>query len=226
MNETYTQVGTDPSWVIAFMPVPGVIVYYFKNRKSTAKPRRFAWLLLPVIWFFTTAIVGMPMEWIIAGACAGMAVATLLTKSYGKGIARYSLAGLCLVLAFAFTQIPRIGDTRIVLQDSQVKFAWIGRNDTVPRKGLRINYIGPNKKEPAVRKCWVQILLGSSTIGDRMDSSGETPLQSALPTGRTSSRPPRVPIRFVEDSVSPGGPSFGPLLLRFVHEPSGPRERS
>jgi hypothetical protein len=143
MSETYTLVGNDSSWIVALMPVPAIIVYAIKRRK-TGQP--FSVLtLIPVAFFFVAALVGFPMEWILAGACIGTGIGFQFFPKIGAPWKRFAMGGAFFVIGCVYLSICRIEYSRLVLEDSGVKFDWIGRHDAVPRSGLRINVVGPQR---------------------------------------------------------------------------------
>jgi hypothetical protein len=165
MNETYTQVGSDSSWIVAFMPVPAVITFSVLTWFNKAKRKPSAWLLVPVLYFLVAAVIGIPMEWIFAGACLGGAVATLMVKTTGNLLVRSIFAVIFLAISVQFTQMYRIGYSKIVLRDSQVRYDSIGRKDVAPRTGLAIHCIGPQKEPWDIRSwgSWTSFVGSGST---------------------------------------------------------------
>ena len=139
MKETYTLVGTDPSWIVAFMPVPAVIILLAARWKRKERPV-FTWgLLAPVVWFFVCSMLGIPMEWILAGACMGgglgLAVLPHLKVTLRQ---RIVFAVVYIGLGVSFVVLGTARHEKIVLTDSQVTVAESGGAESVPRQGLRI----------------------------------------------------------------------------------------
>jgi len=133
----------DPSWIVAFMPVPALIVYWLKTRKLPNRTA-FGWKQAAIIaYFFVAAVIGIPMTWIIAGACLGGAVVILtMQKPMGKLPVRIVCACAYVVLAGAFWQLGmQVSGDAIELKSDGVIYVWLGETLQIPRHALRVNVI-------------------------------------------------------------------------------------
>ena len=142
MTEVYTQVGTDPSWIVAFMPLPAIIAVRVSMKARGAKVRVPWQFIVVLVYFFVASIAAIPMEWILCGACVGAAVGLACTRSVPIPLP----ARLLLPIAFAgigyyYTTIPKVYPLTITLQDHQVEFKESHGSGVAPRAGLRIDYI-------------------------------------------------------------------------------------
>lgn len=152
MNETYTLVGYDPSWVVALMPLPALAVASWTRRKRGLYP--FAWWQLGIAaYFLVGSVVGLPTEWIFAGACFGGAVvvATSRTMVLEAGklltfLVRAVLAAVFAALGFLWLNLGKYYGDQIVLSDSKASFTFLGKPYSAARSGIRSIHVYRHSK--------------------------------------------------------------------------------
>jgi hypothetical protein len=96
-----------------------------------------------VAYFFIASVIGIPMTWIIGGACLAGATYIVIWKGpLGSLKVRLGLAATYLLLCGAFWILGKSGvTTRVVLNDSSVSSDFLGRTSSVSRQNLRFTVI-------------------------------------------------------------------------------------
>jgi hypothetical protein len=166
---TYTLVGDDPGWIVAFMPLPAVVVFCFMRWKTGLRPVARPWYLAPVLWFLVCSLLAVPMEWIIGGACVLFAAFTATWKRKTllarpgvsnlelknipnhyralRPIARIVFPVVFLTLgAFIGLMMPLTFREKVTISPTTVNFISSYKNTTVPLKGLTVHVSKDEKR--------------------------------------------------------------------------------
>ena len=162
MTETYTMVGTSPSWEVALWPVP-VLLFYWAARYATTRDAGFRWWQAGfAICILLASLADLPMEWIMGGFAfvAGLMMLKLPIK---PNVPRYFAVLLCVSMladgAFSIAIGLHGGNafgsrrrSRITLTDSSMRFEATGREpELVPRYGLKVVLHPPEKSWDEIR---------------------------------------------------------------------------
>lgn len=140
MIETYTSVGTDSSWVVVFMSVAPVFISCARYKRGQRFP---IWpSILPVVYTLVCSLIGIPVEWIIAGGCVGVGVSCAFSKHEKATPALKIVLALSFVGAgFGWVWLGKATNFKVMLSDSKVTFTEFSRPGSVARSGLRISVI-------------------------------------------------------------------------------------
>jgi hypothetical protein len=98
--------------------------------------------LFIVAWFFVCSLVGIPMEWIIAGAAIGGGIAYAGFPNRLVKLPMRVVGGTAFIgLGFAYAWVGMKQTNTIVLKDSEVSFTDVRGVKSVPREGLQVHRI-------------------------------------------------------------------------------------
>ena len=145
MTETYTLVGYDPSWIVALMPVPALAVLLAKGRRTSTLLRQKWTYLAIVAAFLVSSLIGLPSEWIYAGACLVMAVylALMSRAKIPESKLRWTLACFFVGIGVVFAGMTPIGFPQtIVLTEQSATENWSLDTTTAARKGMTVTMTG------------------------------------------------------------------------------------
>lgn len=125
----------------ALIPIPALIIMVLQRRKGELRPFLTWQMAMAGLWFFVASIVGIPTEWIFAGACLGFAGGLSFSKSMARtALARWILVPIFVAIGLQFLLMVPVGfPENMVLAGDSLTFSRSGEKSTIPRSGLIIN---------------------------------------------------------------------------------------
>ncbi len=135
------------------MPVPAVLSSVLVHRKLRLKSPKLWPLLAVIAYFFLFSLTCLPYEWIISGAGLGICSYLLIARIAQFPLRmRLPLVASCAFIAGAYLYVGR-QDGDIILRDSDVTFTFLGKTQSLPRKGLRFD-VSPSRRGLFTMRDW------------------------------------------------------------------------
>lgn len=151
MTETYTVVGHEMDWLLACMPLAGLLGVWLRNRAVT--PRQWRWYALVFGYFISAAVLGLPFEW----AVSSLALCGAISMIFGKAsIERYRhvKAFAMLMVCAASIYLGLRPEDRLVMRTNSLDFYSSGKKESTPRSGLGIDERRVKGWEDIRSKAW------------------------------------------------------------------------